>query len=96
MNNNDFKVELVQLDNNCLFQVFGVPKGYSISNVSLENHKIIKAGKLKGINKFFTNIPSHFSVCAFIKRELKKKNWDFDKFPNPDIYCCMYKPNENE
>ena len=86
---NNFKIELITVNDNLVVQFFGVPDNYELSNVGLEGFKTEKIGRLKSFNrlKLFRKQKSQGQNLVKIFTEfLNIKKWDFDKFPNPIAY----------
>ena len=68
-----------------------VPDGHKLKKVNLENHKIHKLSKLKNLNRVdkLKNLrPINGCLVKLFTEALIKKNWNFEKFPNPESFIA--------
>ena len=68
-----------------------VPDGHKLKKVDLENHKIHKLSKLNSLNrvkKLQKLKPINGCLVKLFREALIKRNWNFEKFPNPESFIA--------
>lgn len=83
----DSKGNLLNLITTCILQN-GLYETYSILDISNEAYRgQITANDHKGFKTTMMGrlIDAHYNLRLFVIRGLKENEWDFDKYPNPEI-----------
>jgi len=68
-----------------------VPEGHKLKKVELSGHKIHRLSKLNNLNRVekLKNLrPINGCLVKLFRDALIKRNWDFDKFPNPESFMA--------
>lgn len=86
MNGLEGKIEVIELVNGVVMLFAHAPSGYNLKNITLSGHDTTRIGRLRSFNRIkriaFMKEHSDCLVTLFTD-QLKRKGWDFEKFPNP-------------
>ena len=92
-------VELIELSSTSFILFSSIPDGYNVTGSTLENHIFQRLGKLKSFNRIKVLEKwrsQHGDIYKIFKDALISRNWDFEKYPNPDAFISIYKDETNE
>lgn len=83
--------EIVSITKELSLHFVFIPDGYELKKFELSEHSTKKISRLKDLNR--VKMLNHWKkengclVKAF-EEILKRRNWNFDKFPNPMVFLA--------
>ena len=87
------KHEIISITDKLSIHFIYVPIGYKVSNLSLSEHEVVKLTRLKNLNRSKLLHKWKLKVgnlSDFFAKQLKYKDWDFEKYPNPIAFASYY------
>jgi len=83
--------EIIKITKKVSIHFVHVPEGHKLKKVELSEHKIYKLSRLNSLNRVnkLKNLkPINGCLVKLFRDALIKKEWNFEKFPNPESFIA--------